>query len=182
MNISNGDNFSNFNTSDLTFYFNSPIYITSKIPNLCLTIVNFACQGIIFVIGFKKCENKCLKCLSGFFFNFLSVICLLIDLCVWYLDHNKVKIFRTLKTKNYPSIDDKYPGMTNKEDTYTFIYFWISIYSVLYIFIQFFLKMNEKECCSSCCCCCGCCKEKDPEKFEKKIKLFYLIADIVLDV
>ena len=37
--------------------------------------------------------------------------------------------------------------------------------------------MTEKEYSS---CCCGCCKENDPEKFEKKIKLLYFIVNIVI--
>ena len=70
INISKGHNFSDFNTTDLILYFNSPTYFTSKIPNLCLTIVSFLCEGIIFLLDLKKCDNKCINCLSGFFFIF----------------------------------------------------------------------------------------------------------------
>ena len=174
VNISKGYNFSDFNTTDLILYFNSPTYFTSKIPNLCLTIVNFLCQGISFLLGFKKFEGKYSNCLSVFFLHFLSVICLIIDLCMWYLDFNKVHIFSRLKKEIYPSIDDRYPIITDNEDTYSLIYFWLSLYSIICIFIQFILKAFEKKCC------CNCCKNMNSEKFEKCIKASYIIVDIMI--
>ena len=91
---------------------------------------------------------------------------------MWYLDFAQVQIFSTLKTKIYPSIDDRYPRITNKEDTYTLIFFWISLYSVICMCMQFILNVFEKKCC--------CCKDMNPEEFEKSMKASYLIVDIMM--
>ena len=142
-----------------------------------MTIVSFLCEGIIFLLDLKKCDNKCINCLSGFFFHLLSTICLIINFCMWYLDFEQVQIFTTLKTKIYPSIDDRYPKITNKKDTYTLIFYWISLYSCICMFIQFIFNAFEKKCC---CCCCCCCKDMNSEEFEKGVKWGYLIADIMI--
>ena len=96
---------------------------------------------------------------------------------MWNLDFVQVQIFSTLKTKIDPSIDDRYPRITNKEDTYTLIFFWISLYSFICMCMQFILNAFEKKCC---CCCCSCCKDMNPEEFEKSMKASYLIVDIMM--